>query len=134
MKKISFLLITVFGLLLVGCSTSKKADDGVDGVPVESRQQNLSLEERLLKTPGVFIQNGEVRIRGGDQSFFASSEPLFEINGQVITGGFNAAKNLVNPIEIRSIRVLKNPDELALYGTRGLNGVVKIRLRNTKGE
>lgn len=129
MKKL--LLLTSVLTLLIACSATKKE---VSGPPDNNPKQLLSLEDRLLRTPGVRIQNGQVRIRGGDQSFFGNSEPLFEINGQAITGGFAAVKNLVGPQDIRSIRVLKNPDELAIYGSRGLNGVVKIRLKNGKGE
>ncbi len=129
MKK--FLLFAATLTLLLACASTKKE---VSGPPDNNPKQLMSLEDRLLRTSGVIIQNGQVRIRGGDQSFFGNSEPLFEINGQVITGGFAAVNNLVGPQDIRSIRVLKNPDELAIYGSRGLNGVVKIRLKNSKGE
>jgi len=118
----SFLIITI----AISCSRSA-------GVYQENESRNImTLEEHLLKKPGVFIQSGQVRIRGGDQSFFADSEPLFEINGQQLSGGYQAAVSFVNAAEIRSITVLKNPDELAMYGSRGLNGVVKINLKNTK--
>lgn len=130
MKKI-FFLTTLLTLSLMACSTTK---DGVTSPPDNNPKQLMSLEDRLLRTPGVIMQNGQVRIRGGDQSFFGNSEPLFEINGQAITGGFAAVKDMVGPHDIRSIRVLKAPDELAIYGVRGLNGVVKIRLKNAKGE
>lgn len=90
-----------------------------------------TLEEHLLGKPGVFIQSGQVRIRGGDQSFFASSEPIFEIDGQILTGGFQEASRLVNPAEIKRVTVLKDPNDLSMYGTRGLNGVIKIKLKNS---
>ncbi len=130
MKKlgINFLLILIIGI--VACSSNRD----VVGPPDNNPKQLLSLEDRLLRKPGVFIQNGQVRIRGGDQSFFGNSEPLFEINGQVVSGGFAAVKNMFSPMDIKSIRVLKNPDELALYGSRGLNGVIKIRLKYSEGK
>ena len=74
--------------------------------------------------------NGEVRIRGGGNSFNGDSEPLFEINGQVIQGGYSQAIQMARPIEIKSIEVLKNPNDLAAYGVRGMNGVIRIKLRN----
>jgi len=131
MKKSILLCSSIVLLFLISCSTNKKGNASYQGYEDKAV---LSLEDRLLRKAGVFIQSGEIRIRGGDQSFFASSEPLFEINGQIITGGFREASTLVNPVEIKSIRVLKNPDELAMYGARGLNGVIKIRLRNSQGD
>jgi len=100
----------------------------------EQPRPYLTLEDHLLRAPGVTISNGKVRVRGGDNSFYNESEPLFEINGQVVSGGYQSAATLVSANEIIRIRVLKNPDELAMYGVRGMNGVVKIKLRNTAGE
>lgn len=122
----SILIYTVF----LSCSSSQKL--GSPSYEENESRQIMTLEEHLLKKPGVFIQSGEIRIRGGDQSFFSSSEPLFEINGQMLTGGYQEASRLVNSAEIRSVQVMKNPDELAMYGTRGLNGVIKIKLKNSK--
>ena len=120
-------------MLLIACSANKR---GIAGAytPENESKQIMTLEEHLLRKPGVFIQSGAIRIRGGDQSFFGNSDPLFEINGQVLSGGYREAQTLVNPAEIKSIRVLKNPDELAMYGARGLNGVIRIRLKNSQGE
>lgn len=130
MKRFLLLGMTAILLFIVACSSTKE----VNGPPDNNPKQLLSLEDRLLRKSGVFIQNGQVRIRGGDQSFFGNSEPLFEINGQAVTGGFAAVNQMVSGMDIKSIRVLKSNDELAIYGTRGLNGVIKIRLINGKGE
>jgi len=130
MKKLFFLGMTTILIFIVACSSTRDVNSPPDNNP----KQLLSLEDRLLRKPGVFIQNGQVRVRGGDQSFFGNSEPLFEVNGQAVTGGFAAVNQMVSGIDIKSIRVLKSNDELAIYGTRGLNGVVKIRLVNSKGE
>ncbi len=131
MKKSPFVLLVFLLILTISCSTNRT----VKFPTPENESRNIrTLEERLLSKPGVFIQNGAIRIRGGDQSFIAGSDPLFEINGQVLSGGYQEARRLVNPSEIKSIRVFKNPEELALYGSRGLNGVIRIRLRNSQGE
>ncbi|MEM6317440.1 MAG: TonB-dependent receptor plug domain-containing protein [Bacteroidota bacterium] len=127
MKRFHFIIFAT--LLLFACSSNRD----LAGPPYNNPKQLLTLEDRLLQKPGVFIQGGQVRIRGGDQSFLSGSEPLFEINGQVVSGGFASVKSLVGPMDIKSIRVLKNPDELAIYGARGLNGVVKIQLNNAVG-
>lgn len=131
MKKLLFLFSTILLLSIIACSSSTKE---VYGPPDNNPKQLLSLEDRLLRKPGVFIQNGMVRIRGGDQSFFGNSEPLFEINGQAVTGGFAAVNQMVSAMDIKSIRVLKSNDELAIYGTRGLNGVIKIKLKKGVGD
>lgn len=131
MKKIFFFISTIVLFSFIACSTSKTE---VYGPPDNNPKQLLSLEDRLLRKPGVTIQNGLVRVRGGDQSFFGNSEPLFEINGQVVSGGFAAVNDMISPLDIKSIRVLKTNAELAIYGARGLNGVIKIRLRYSKGD
>ncbi|HJQ22172.1 MAG TPA: TonB-dependent receptor plug domain-containing protein [Gemmatimonadaceae bacterium] len=69
-----------------------------------------------------------VQIRG-PSSFYGSSEPLYVIDdvpmgalpGGVLTG--------INPHDIESIRVLKNPEDTAVYGVRGANGVIVVRTR-----
>ena len=130
MRLRTILLSTVFLLIFLCCSSEKSIT--YSGYDQGEPRNVMTLEERLLQAPGVFIQGNEIRIRGGDQSFYSGSDPLFEIDGQVLTGGYQEALRIVNPVEIRSVRVLKKPDELAMYGTRGLNGVIQIRLKNSK--
>ncbi|MGD2134536.1 MAG: TonB-dependent receptor plug domain-containing protein [Gemmatimonadales bacterium] len=66
-----------------------------------------------------------VRIRGAS-SFLSSTEPLYVIDGVPVSAGSGGALVGINPYEIESIRVLKNPAETALYGVRGANGVIVI--------
>jgi TonB-dependent starch-binding outer membrane protein SusC len=70
-----------------------------------------------------------VRIRGAT-SYYASTEPLYVIDGIPIAPGPNGALTGINPYDIESIQVLKNPAETAIYGIRGANGVIVIK---TKG-
>ena len=125
MKLFKVIFSIVLISTLVACASKKNFNDE-EGVEVIK-----TLEEHLLGKSGVFIQNSQVRIRGGDQSFFANSEPIFEVDGQILTGGFQEASTLVNPAEIKRVTVLKDPNDLAMYGTRGLNGVIKIKLKNS---
>lgn len=132
MKVYSLGYLVFILMLLVSCST-KKMNGPSSSAENESREIK-TLEEHLLQKPGVFIQSGSVRIRGGDQSFFSDSDPLFEVDGQILTGGYQEAGRLINPAEIKSVRVLKEPTDLAMYGARGLNGVIKIKLKNSTFE
>jgi TonB-dependent SusC/RagA subfamily outer membrane receptor len=70
-----------------------------------------------------------VRIRG-PASFYASGEPLYVLDGSPIEAGPGGALSGINPWDIESIRVLKNPGDTAIYGMRGVNGVIVI---TTKG-
>jgi len=91
-------------------------------------QKNKSLDERLGRVSGVTVTgtgaNARVRIRGGNNSFGGSAEPLFVLNGQQLSGYQDAFAN-VDPKRIKSIKVLKGADA-ASYGARGGAGVVLI--------
>ena len=72
---------------------------------------------------GVVVSGRSVQIQQG-HSFFGSSTPLFVINGVIVTSIDN-----VNPLEVKSIKVLKG-SQAAIYGVRGSNGVISIDLIN----
>ena len=72
---------------------------------------------------GVMVSGRSVQIQQG-HSFIGSSTPLFVINGVVVN-----SIDEVNPLEVRSIKVLKG-SEAAIYGVRGSNGVISITLKN----
>ena len=66
-----------------------------------------------------------VRIRGST-SIRGDSEPLYVIDGIPIQPGSGGALVGINPYDIESIKVLKNPADTAIYGVRGANGVIVI--------
>jgi TonB-dependent SusC/RagA subfamily outer membrane receptor len=79
--------------------------------------------------PGVTVAsapNGGLSIRiNGTSSFYGGEEPLYVLDDTPLppnTGGVV----FVNPYDIQRIEVLKNPADLAVYGVRGANGVVRI--------
>lgn len=84
-----------------------------------------NLFDYLRGQPGVEINNNnEIRIRGAG-SLNGSSSPIFVVNGkQEILANILG----INPINIKKIKVLKNADELAVYGVRGANGVILITI------
>jgi len=69
-----------------------------------------------------------VRIRGGS-SIMASNEPLYVIDGVEIAPGPNGALTGINPYDIDSIEVLKDATSTAMYGSRGSNGVIIIKMK-----
>ena len=72
-----------------------------------------------------------VRIRG-PSSFYGRNDPLYVIDGTVFTPAANGGLTGLNPHDIESIHVLKNPADVAIYGIRGGNGVIVIKTKGSK--
>jgi TonB-dependent starch-binding outer membrane protein SusC len=72
---------------------------------------------------GVVVSGKSILIQQG-HSFFGGSEPLFVVNGTIVP-----SIDYVNPLEVKSIQVLKG-SAAAIYGVRGSNGVISITLKN----
>lgn len=72
-----------------------------------------------------------VRIRG-HSSFYGRNDPLYVIDGTVFTPAANGGIAGLNPHDIESIHVLKNPADVAIYGIRGGNGVIVIKTKGSK--
>ena len=93
-----------------------------------------SVEQVLMgRFPGVEVKRTPdggfaVRIRGGS-SIRSSNTPLYVLDGVVIDPGPNGYLTGVDPYDIESIEVLKEPAETALYGLRGANGVIIIKTK-----
>ena len=74
---------------------------------------------------------GGIMVRiGGPKSFFSNEDPLFVVDGVPIEAGRNGTLGWLNPHDVDSITVLKDPSTTAIYGVRGANGVIVIK---TKG-
>ncbi len=69
-----------------------------------------------------------VRIRG-TTSIYGNNEPLYVLDGMPIQPGPSGSLTGINPYDIESIRVLKDPAETAMYGMRGANGVIVIKTK-----
>ena len=102
------------------------------------KQQIANLSKSLeglvpgVKTSSATGQPGAgaaIRIRGIG-SLFASSAPLYVVDGQPYGGDINA----INPNDVESISILKDAASAALYGARGSNGVVMITTKRGKGK
>lgn len=124
--------------LATGCSSGRKAR------PQPAPQQTVSENDierygsdpiKLLqaKAPGVLVSRTDdggiaVQIRG-PASFYAGGEPLYVIDDVPIQPGPGGALRGVNPHDIESIKVLKDPAETGIYGMKGGNGVIVIKMK-----
>jgi len=87
--------------------------------------------ERVLqsKDPSIQVSSGpaglSVTIRGSS-SFVSGTGPLYVLDGVPVQPGPGGLLTGINPYDIESIKVLKNPADIALYGMRGGNGVIVI--------
>lgn len=95
------------------------------------------LELLMSRSPGVWVSrsvNGgiAVRIRGAT-SPFGNNEPLYFLDGVPFQPASDGTLTGVNPYDIDSIRVLKDPADLSMYGSRGANGVILIKTKKPNG-
>lgn len=76
------------------------------------------------EVPNVEVKGKSIRIRGSSSFIEASTEPLFVVDGII-------AETIedIPPQSVRSIEILKG-SSAAIYGSRGANGVVMIRLKS----
>jgi iron complex outermembrane receptor protein len=105
----------------------------------------LQTPEQLIsgKVAGVQItpndgapgSGSRIRIRGG-ASLNASNDPLIIIDGVPVENrgiaGSSNPLNLVNPNDIESFTILKDPSSAAIYGSRASNGVILITTKKGK--
>lgn len=73
-------------------------------------------------TPG---QEPDIRIRGTVS--IGSVKPLY-----VVDGIFNDNIDYINPNDIESIEILKDPSSLAIFGIRGATGVIAITTKRAR--
>jgi TonB-dependent SusC/RagA subfamily outer membrane receptor len=126
--------------LLGGCKSAQPAETEPAPVPradVTSediqRAPGQSVEEILKgRVAGVTVTRSDggiaVRIRGAT-SIYGSNEPLYVLDGVPIQPGPGGSLSGIDPYDIESIQVLKDPADTALYGMRGANGVIVIKTK-----
>ena len=123
-------------------STPKPAPAGTPSSTITAeeieRKPSQTIAEMLQgRVSGVTIEETTdggiaVRIRGAN-SFYGNSEPLYVIDDVPVTVGPGGALRGLNPHDIESISVLKNPADTGIYGIRGANGVIVIRTKKPRG-
>lgn len=100
--------------------TGKELEDS--GEPIEKTLQ--------AKVPGLLVTRTSdggiaLQIRGAS-SLMGSDAPLYVIDEVPMQPGPGGALLGVNPHDIDTIKVLKDPADTGIYGMRGANGVILI--------
>jgi TonB-linked SusC/RagA family outer membrane protein len=127
-------------VVVVGYGEQRRSDitGAVASVP-KDRLSNLPVTNIMYalqgSTAGLNIsqgssvpgRTGSVSIRGVN-SISASTEPLVVVDNVIFFGSTND----INPADIESIEVLKDASAVAIYGTRGSNGVILITTKRGK--
>ena len=106
-------------------ATAEDIERNASGEAIEKVLQARASGVIVERVPGGGIA---VRIRGPG-SFYGSNEPLYIVDGAPFPAGRNGALTGLNPHDIESIDVLKNPADIAIYGMRGANGVIVIKTK-----
>ncbi len=129
-------------VVVVGYGTQRKRDLTGAVATVSSKdfvKGAIQTPEQLIagKVAGVQVtsNNGaagsgsRIRIRGG-ASLNASNDPLIVIDGLPVDNG--NALSLINPNDIETFTILKDPSAAAIYGSRASNGVIIITTKKGK--
>ena len=106
-------------------AVSRQELEDKQGEPIEKQIQSKSPGVVVTRTPGGGIA---VNIRGSS-SVMGSNQPLYVIDDVPFEAGPDGALVGINPHDIESIAVLKNPEDTGIYGSRGANGVILIKTR-----
>ena len=131
MKKYLTLLLFIFS-----CSSTSNINKSKNitkkSPELNYRSESISLINQLRRFPGVQItgnnENARIMIRGMS-SINNQQGPLFYINNSPVGNDFSIVYSMIEPNDIKKIRVLKDPTELIRYGFRGSSGVIIIELK-----
>ena len=128
--------------LVAGCS-HKARTPGQGSTPVHQQEVTSediarapgSIEQQLMaRVPGIIVtrtESGEIAIRIRGNSSGDANEPLYIVDGQPVMPGAGGGIAGLNPNDIASIKVLKDAASLSMYGSRGGNGVILIRTKQS---
>ena len=123
--------------VVIGYGSAKKRDltgsiTNIKGDEIANKPVANPLSALQGKVAGVQVINSgragedpEIRVRGTNS--INGYKPLY-----VVDGLFNDNINFLNPQDIESMEILKDPSSLAIFGVRGANGVVIITTKKAK--
>ncbi len=127
-------------VVVVGYGTQRRSD--ITGTVASmsnerlEKSPNLNIAQAIQGSiPGVMIQTNsagaspeEVIMIRGRNSILASNEPLIVVDGIPYEGEIRD----INPMDVKSIEILKDASASAIYGSRGANGVILITSKEGK--
>ena len=136
-------LVALAGLV-AGCASSgtSSPNPAPPAPSVTSQDIDRSSGQSIIdvlqsKAPGLIVTlapNGALSLQiRGPSTLLGSNEPLFVIDDVPVQAGPGGALMGISPYDIETIRVLKNPADVAIYGLRGANGVIVIRTKRSGG-
>ena len=123
--------------VVIGYCSAKKRDltgsiTNIKGDEIANKPVANPLSALQGKVAGVQVINSgragedpEIRVRGTNS--INGYKPLY-----VVDGLFNDNINFLNPQDIESMEILKDPSSLAIFGVRGANGVIIITTKKAK--
>jgi TonB-dependent SusC/RagA subfamily outer membrane receptor len=134
-------------VIVAGCAHNSGAPAASSPAPAGSQASTVTSDnihpapnqpiEKVLqgRISGVTVTSApdgglSVQIRG--QHYRDSDAPLYVIDGMAVTPGPNGSLTGISPYDIESIKVLKDPTDLAMYGSRASNGVIVIKTKHTQ--
>lgn len=123
--------------VVIGYGSARKRDltgsiTNIKGEEIANKPASNPLSSLQGKIAGVQIINSgragsdpEIRVRGTNS--INGYKPLY-----IVDGLFNDNINFLNPEDIESMEILKDPSSLAIFGVRGANGVIIITTKKAK--
>jgi len=124
-------------VVVIGYGTSSKRDltgsiAKVSGKEVQDKPNTNPISSLQSKVAGLSVVNNgtpgkepDIRIRGTVS--IGQVHPLY-----VVDGIFEDNIDYINPNDIESIEVLKDPSSLAIFGVKGATGVIAITTKRAK--
>jgi len=124
-------------VVVIGYGTAQKRDltgsiATISGKEITDKPNSNPVASLQSKVAGLYVVNNgtpgqapDIRIRGTGS--IASIAPLY-----VVDGIFTYDISYVNPNDIESMEVLKDPSSLAIFGNQGANGVIIITTKRAK--
>ncbi|WP_341228430.1 TonB-dependent receptor [uncultured Arcticibacterium sp.] len=126
-------------VIVVGYGTQKKKDltGSIASADLEAFQEspNVSILQSLKGAlPGLTIgqtnqagQEASINIRG-TSTLNGNTSPLIIVDGLIFNGRFSD----INPSDVSSVDVLKDPSSKAIYGSQAANGVILVTTKTGK--
>ena len=124
-------------VVVIGYGAASKRDltgsiTKVNGKDIADKPNINPISSLQGRVAGLYIVNSgtpgaqpDIRLRG--TSSFGQVRPLY-----VVDGIFNDNIDFLNPNDIESIEVLKDPSSLAIFGIRGATGAIVITTKKAK--